>query len=152
MLPPKPSITVLLNFALLVTFLSLCSTLTSPSENGGWNYVVDPYVVQGIMNFTPFLGMRICENGTPVKRCTEDFAAALKKGNTLVKKDDALRKGCDYDDYLQRKVCWIRKLSGSAIPSMRRTKFELQFWFDHKYNRSFCRYNYPHAKEDDDNY
>uniref|UniRef100_A0A8D8T2U5 Uncharacterized protein n=1 Tax=Cacopsylla melanoneura TaxID=428564 RepID=A0A8D8T2U5_9HEMI len=146
MLSPSPFIPLMLIFALLMMFVYRCSSLeTGPY----WRYNIDPsdmkdQNITSIMDFKPFLNMtKICEDGLDSK-CTEDFAAALKKGNTLVKKDDALRKGCDYDDYLQRKVCWIRKLSGSAIPSMRRTKFELQFWYDHRYNRSMCRYNYPY--------
>uniref|UniRef100_A0A8D8QEV5 Uncharacterized protein n=2 Tax=Cacopsylla melanoneura TaxID=428564 RepID=A0A8D8QEV5_9HEMI len=146
MLSPSPFIPLMLIFALLMMFVYRCSSLeTGPY----WRYNIDPsdmkdQNITSIMDFKPFLNMtKICEDGLDSK-CTEDFAAALKKGNTLVKKDDALRKGCDYDDYLQRKVCWIRRVTGFFIGQMKRTKFELQFWYDHRYNRSMCRYNYPY--------
>uniref|UniRef100_A0A8D8T446 Uncharacterized protein n=1 Tax=Cacopsylla melanoneura TaxID=428564 RepID=A0A8D8T446_9HEMI len=146
MLSPSPFIPLMLIFALLMMFVYRCSSLeTGPY----WRYNIDPsdmkdQNITSIMDFKPFLNMtKICEDGLDSK-CTEDFAAALKKGNTLVKKDDALRKGCDYDDYLQRKVCWIRRVTGFFIGQMKRTKFELQFWFDHDKNRSMCRYNYPY--------
>uniref|UniRef100_A0A8D8V5M8 Uncharacterized protein n=1 Tax=Cacopsylla melanoneura TaxID=428564 RepID=A0A8D8V5M8_9HEMI len=136
------SFSVMLSSVLVISFISWCTTLDPPDK---WGFVIDPYTVKGTMNFTPFLNKtQICEDGLD-SICTEDFAEALKQGNQLVHDDDSLRKGCDYDNELQRKVCWIRKMQGGPIGQMKQTKFELQFWYDHKVNKSKCRYNYPHG-------
>uniref|UniRef100_A0A8D8RD39 Uncharacterized protein n=1 Tax=Cacopsylla melanoneura TaxID=428564 RepID=A0A8D8RD39_9HEMI len=137
MLSPTASIIIMLNLVLMTY-----SALDSPAV---WDFVVDPYTVKGIMDFKPFLDKKICAENESDTLCTEDLAAALKKGDEIVKSDDSLRKGCDFDNNLKQKVCWIRKVQGVAIGSWKKTVFEFQFWLDTTKNKSHCRYNYPHG-------
>uniref|UniRef100_A0A8D9AE77 Transmembrane protein n=1 Tax=Cacopsylla melanoneura TaxID=428564 RepID=A0A8D9AE77_9HEMI len=138
MTSPNPSsITSMLTFVLLMTFLPLISTFPS-----NWNMNVDPSTLPEIMDFTPFLGKEICQDGGDDTVCTVAFAAALKKGNHLVKHDDSLRKSCEFDESLNKKVCYIRKKEGIS----KKTVFELEFWFDTATQKSKLRYNWqePH--------
>uniref|UniRef100_A0A8D8Z1Q7 Uncharacterized protein n=1 Tax=Cacopsylla melanoneura TaxID=428564 RepID=A0A8D8Z1Q7_9HEMI len=145
--PRASSMRNILSFTLLITFFSsMCSTLDSPES---WSFNVDPYTVTGIMDFSPFLNITICEQGKE-KICTEDFARELKKGNQLVKNRDSLRKGCDFDTGLNQTVCWIRKKVWSPVDGTgKSTVFELQFWRDTKLNRCKCRYTYPTVDDDE---
>uniref|UniRef100_A0A8D8XWW8 Uncharacterized protein n=1 Tax=Cacopsylla melanoneura TaxID=428564 RepID=A0A8D8XWW8_9HEMI len=122
--------------ALFLTFLS-CSAGDDDENTIDWSEF-DPYT-DTKYNFTPFLNRNLCaDSKTGCTKELHDFILKTTDNGTA----ETIRASCEQDPVLKVTVCWLRqKFSKNLVK--KRTKYELQFWYDVTMKKSRAGFAFP---------